>query len=617
MLSSQQKRTIIVCISLLAMTLSTAIFAETIGQKIMRLKREKEQGKQSNYDRSQLQINETKKPAAEPEKPVSEAVNAVSNPNDPLSLVPADALFCVRINSFGESLSMLDQFLLGVSPMPLTSMVNGQIATIIGNKMLTGINFDGNVIIFGKLNPKSGKPENVILLPITSYEDFTGGHPNCSKPDEDGFSTIKPANLLTSKAADGKYTYLAESKNKAMLMEIIKSTNKSLTTSLTANEQQRANNSPLWVYGNIEYAIKAYKPMLGLALQSALKKGNAAQTEMLIDTLDQFKSASLTLTPTDQKLALSLSLSAKPGTELANTLMADPTAKSGFQLAGYLKDESAMNFVAKFNKPLITKIATPILDNLPTDSTPHIAELIKLTHDTIDALGSEMAYSTAKGSGDNATNSKLIIKARNNKSTEKIAQLQLGMAQIMSKTQTAEAMQIKNTEYGRIMIISQNIPAPANNPAPSALPKMHVAAANDMVVTCVGSMDDMKALVHNVQARAPRPSGDMAKALEMVENSDEMDFVVSLNLLRMASMASKAAGAAPMPQAKMLGGMLSGIKGQSKSCMALAGKVDDGRVDVSVILPKDHLQEVMGAFMMQMMQSGQKGSGSMKMEISE
>jgi len=623
------------------MTLSTTIFAETMGQKIMRLKREKAQGKQTNYDRSKLQTNEiiktTKKPAAEPEKPAaepektvaepkafslvepvttpkktpSEAVNAVFNLNNPLSLVPADALFCVQINNFGDSLSKLDQYLLGVSPMPLATMLNSQIASMIGSPTLTGIDFDGNVIIFVKLNPKSGRPEPVILLPLTSYEDFTGGHPNCSEPDEDGFCTLKTARLLSAKAAGGKYTYLAESKSKPMLLDIIKSTKKSLATGLTANEQQRANNAPLWIYGNIEHAVTAFKPMLGMLLQSVPKQGDTDPAAMILDSLDQLKSASITLTPTEQTLALSLSLSAKPDTELANTLTADPTAKSGFQLAGYLNDKAAMNFVAKLNKPLITKIATPILDNLPTDSIPRMPELIKLIRDTINSLGSEMAYSTAKGSGDNATSSKLIIKASNKKSTETVAKMQLGLAQIMSKTQTAEALQIKSTEYGHTMITSQNMPVPAKNPAATAaLPRMHVAAANDMVVTTIGSMDDMKALVHNVQARAPRPSGDMAKALQMVDNSDDMDFVASLNLLRLASIGGKAASSAPIPQAKMFGDMLSGISGQSKSCMALAGKIDEGRVDVNLVLPKEHLQEVVGAIMMQMMQpkTGQKAS---------
>ena len=51
MLSPNRKRTIIACISLLAMTLAVTAFAETIGQRIMRLRREKEQGTKSTYTR--------------------------------------------------------------------------------------------------------------------------------------------------------------------------------------------------------------------------------------------------------------------------------------------------------------------------------------------------------------------------------------------------------------------------------------------------------------------------------------------------------------------------------------------------------------------------------------
>ena len=44
MLRPQRKKIIIACISLLAMTIAITAFAETIGQKIMRLRREKELG---------------------------------------------------------------------------------------------------------------------------------------------------------------------------------------------------------------------------------------------------------------------------------------------------------------------------------------------------------------------------------------------------------------------------------------------------------------------------------------------------------------------------------------------------------------------------------------------
>jgi hypothetical protein len=84
------------------------------------------------------------------------------------------------------------------------------------------------------------------------------------------------------------------------------------------------------------------------------------------------------------------------------------------------------------------------------------------------------------------------------------------------------------------------------------------------------------------------------------------------------SIAGKAANSVPVPQAQMVAGMLSGISGDSRSCMALAGKIDDGRVDACVVIPKDHLMEVMGAFMqmqmkkMQQMQKMQKQKNSEK-----
>ncbi|MCK5000250.1 MAG: hypothetical protein KAS23_11970, partial [Anaerohalosphaera sp.] len=39
---------------------------------------------------------------------------------DPLlNMIPADSLFCVRVNNLDQALSSLDQFMTGASPMPV------------------------------------------------------------------------------------------------------------------------------------------------------------------------------------------------------------------------------------------------------------------------------------------------------------------------------------------------------------------------------------------------------------------------------------------------------------------------------------------------------------------
>ncbi|MBW8016266.1 MAG: hypothetical protein FVQ82_08775 [Planctomycetes bacterium] len=650
MLKTQSKKTIIVCISLLAMTLAVTAFAETIGQRIMRLKREKEQGTSTTYTRGAPPTppkkiiptkNITEKPSppviikpvekpAQPEiikvviNPVLEPKKAVLNPGDPLNLVPADALVCLRINNFGDSVSKLDQFMLGV-PMvpPLSAMANGAIAKLLGSPMLSGINFSGNVIAYLNNDMKAPAPPVVILIPVTTYEEFTSGNPHCSKPDADGISTIAPpnamlGNMVTAKAPGGKYAYVTLEPLKDALRKTrgLRKSN-SLAAKLTANEQKLANTAPIWIYGNIEQAAATFKPILGMALQSVPKQGDLDLAAILLGALDQIKSLSITLTPTEQKLTLGLSITAKPGTEIANTLVADPSAQPGFKLAGYLKDKAAINVAAKLNKPLINKIVDRLLKMVPAGpdgQTLIPAEMKAMIMEKIGIFDTEMAFSLSPTADNVPFTFKHISYVTDPAKANGLYELQLKKISALSGPHGVAMGQ--PLTYGNTKIYTMKMAAPGGS---GGSVNVNMAVSGDIMLSSMGDIAEMKGLIHMTKARAPRPSGDMAKALQMVDNSADMDVVVSLNLLRLISIGGKAASSVPVPQVQMIGGMLSGLSADSRSCMAVAGKISDGRVDVSVVMPKDHLMEVVGAgmqMMMQMMQPATNGSsGSFEVTI--
>src|SRR3989304_8208540 len=69
-------------------------------------------------------------------------VSSETDSDEILRKIPSDCLFCVRINNFEDTLSMLDQYLAGGSPMPMgTSMlIRMQLANILGSPQLTGLN---------------------------------------------------------------------------------------------------------------------------------------------------------------------------------------------------------------------------------------------------------------------------------------------------------------------------------------------------------------------------------------------------------------------------------------------------------------------------------------------
>jgi len=55
-----------------------------------------------------------------------------------LKMIPAESLFCIRVNHFEYTLSQIDQFLAGVSPMPmgLSILARTQLAKVLGSPEL-------------------------------------------------------------------------------------------------------------------------------------------------------------------------------------------------------------------------------------------------------------------------------------------------------------------------------------------------------------------------------------------------------------------------------------------------------------------------------------------------
>lgn len=653
MIKTHHRKALIVCTSLLIILMAGAAVAESIGQKTMRLKREARESKESSgYERKKLDRT-AKKDATKEEQVVEQAAvvdlveiekavevvvearqvasaveRQVVSLNDPLRLVPADSLVCVRINNFGGSLSQLDQYLTGVSPLPLSMMAMGPIGTILGNPMLSGIDFNGNVILFAKMSADTGMPSIALFVPVKKYEIFTGENPSCADADADGVSAITPpngmlGNLISVKAPGGKYAMVGQPDARATLLEIANSKGKStgLAGTLGRTERKLAGQSPVWVYGNLETAAEMFiMPMIMELLQDGYNKANKAvsekdgkknredmyrKTAMIKDTISQLKSLSLTLTPVQDKLTLGVNLTAKEGSEIAKVLVANPAAENGFELAGYFKDAAAMNLVAKINKPLLIKIANALKETIPADSDPAMVKSFNTFFESANALGSEMGYSLSPGTGELPFTFKQMIKISDKNMIDNLIQMQIGIFEGVS--QAADSTKIDKVPYGHSMIYSMEMPTPdTSSPAGAiALPQVHVTAANDMMLTSMGEIEDMKVFAHRCMSGAGRPGGNMAKALNIVENSGGMDFVASVDLLEVMSIGSKAAKASPVPQAQMVSGMLSSLNSDSKSCMAIAGKIDAGAASMQFVLPKDHLVEVMGAFMQmqqQMMQ---------------
>jgi prepilin-type processing-associated H-X9-DG protein len=188
-----------------------------------------------------------------------------------LQLVPAESLFCVRVNNLDSSLSSIDQFLTGISPVPMTvsMLVRGQLAKVLGSAELSGLNMRGNFAIFGPiLNADLSDPDNIaIVVPVTDYNQFVSGNPNVGQPDEKGISKIISDGVHPLLVTQVKgYALISPQGNDNELIVTAKliSEGKSagLGSVLDDAEVQRAVKEPLWVYGNIQQVSKTFGPLI-------------------------------------------------------------------------------------------------------------------------------------------------------------------------------------------------------------------------------------------------------------------------------------------------------------------------------------------------------------------
>ncbi|MBN2271228.1 MAG: hypothetical protein JXN61_11480, partial [Sedimentisphaerales bacterium] len=118
-----------------------------------------------------------------------------------LGVVPADSIACTRINNFSYTLSQMDQFLTGLSPLPLalSMLAQMQFAGILGDPQLAGVNMNGTFGFFAMPMPGAADPNGsvfqAVLVPVTSYDAFLAS-PNVGRPDGLGVSQITPQGTM-------------------------------------------------------------------------------------------------------------------------------------------------------------------------------------------------------------------------------------------------------------------------------------------------------------------------------------------------------------------------------------------------------------------------------------
>jgi hypothetical protein len=556
---------------------------------------------------------QTVKPSAIVTKP-AEAAKPASD--GLLKMVPADSLFCVRVNNFDYTVSMIDQFLAGATPVPLgaSMLVRMQLANVLGSPQLNGVNMGGSFAAFGTLISDESTPPNPadifigVCVPVTDYKQFIDGNPNCRQPDEKGISKIAsrqaPAMLTVQVANYALVTPNDSADNYNRLIATAKSISDDglagLADVLDAAQTQQAKNEPLWLYGNMQLASRIFGPaLLGKieemknVIESMEASAPGTQPKNIQNTMNIYagilealmketKSVSLTINPKPNVLNITETISAVPDTNMANMFVSDASAQQENRLLEYLEDGAAINFGSKMNTPFSKTLVKKCIELFVIGAGQNmagkdIAKMRAIASDGVDALDGAMVCSFSTDAKNKPPFTfKFFIEA---KDTDKFNKFNEFIEEAMDFLNVTDSNSLRGMMYGGKL--------------------NHKKAIVDGLWVCsIGSNVDsvIHELIDKVKAGTTKEMANEIKtALSLLPDAEKADFVCTFNLLRLFKLYSTMIPM-PMPQMDI----------PTKSNIAFAGKVGDGKMTISIAIPKEHLTEIVSAVMMMQQQMTQQ-----------
>jgi len=601
-----------------------------------------------------------------------QAVSVVKPADDPLlKILPAESLFCIRVNHFEYTLNQIDQFLAGVSPMPmgLSMLVRMQLAKVLGSPELNGVNMNGSLVVFGAILPGEQTSNNQVsnifiggFVPVTDYRQFISSNPNCSRPDDKGISKITSNGtpiILTTKIGNYALISWANDYDKLLTMAKVISTARTvkLASSIDAAEAKLAMLEPVWAYGNIQQASRTFGPLvLGKIeeIKTKISSTNPDQpgapprnmqkftqnimnmyADILQTLMKEARYFSIAINPKPNVLNITKTISAVPGTDMASMLVSDASADRKNNLLNYLEDGAMMNFGIKTNKYFWKEFNLKGIDLLTvmageSMAADDIEKMKTLVSDGIDCLDGPIACSASidtKNKPPFIGKYVIAVKDKNkfNRLIENSMQLfnTSGILDFYKNMGIETSFEIQRgvDSYKNVSIDSAKFTmksTDAASPQGQMINAMYGGGfdyrwgiVDGLCVLTIGSNADssIRELIDQVKARRTQMGSEVKAALALLPEAEKADFVVTYNVLRwLKVVGSMTVMPIPMPMLQM--------DIPTKSNIALAGKVGNGKMVVDIALPKEHLTELMTAVQMMqqqmkmMMQQNLKPSGN-------
>jgi hypothetical protein len=589
-----------------------------------------------------------------------------------LMAIPADSIFCVRLNNFDYTLSQFDAFMTGVSPMGVSMMARMQLANMLGDPMLQGINTAGSFVIFGKAEAKQtsdAKPEILIvaLLPAKDYQQFINLSQNVGEPDAEGVSKISippmmgmpadpnappppPAKVLLCTKV-GQFAMVGPDNKRSELIELAKSIStgqNSMAKKVDADQAKLSAEMPLWAYADIELVNKTFAAEIEKAfakMESEIESNPAAVGQMPMENfgeimkvyldiiksfMEQGKYASIAVKPEPSVLRIKETLAAKAGTDMAELLTADASLPKENKLVAQLEDGSAITAAAKVNKAWMEKLSEIGMSFMAAASTKdanmadEMAKMKQISKDKVDSMGQLLAFSLKGNPGTKPPFAvEHIVEIKDKEKFDKILDesselMKTGAFAQMRKSTGIEIsfdIQRGTDQYNGVKIDSARFTmkcTDANSQEAQMIQTMfgggfdyRFAYLDGLNLMTVGGdvEANIRKMIDSVKAGANKqPGAEIAAAMALLGDTKDADFFGTLNIIRLMALGM---GFVPTPMPMPFDQI------PTKSNIAFAGKVGDGKLTADVAIPKEHITELsMGMQMMmqqQMQQGGQTG----------
>jgi len=568
--------------------------------------------------------------------------------DEPLKSAPADTLFYVQINNLDYTLSQTDQFLAGVSPIPLglQMIVRMQLAQMLGNPALPGLNTAGGFAVFatvegGELNENS----ITILAPVSNYSEFISSNTNLSEPDPNGISEIKNIGGFVTQIGSfaaikppGAYDRLIAEKK-----SLSSGSFESLADVLDTTQKSEAANTPLWVYCNMELVNKTFGQQIAQAFEEMQKQmeqmpagmqspmQNPAEImkiyyEGIKAFLDQSKSVTLSLTPKPDVLKISETVTALPQTALAELFTKESTAKTDNKLLYYLKDGSMFNmtgnicskyntlgmdfFMKIFGKNITEEQKERInnyLTNYANVFSGSFAGSFTITPKNQPIFAAEAIYEVKDKTKFDEVMKEGMTFLEDSGMTEFYKNMGLDISSVYAPdVDSYKGFSINSAKF--TMKVT-DVDSPEAQQMAQMIEKMYGegfetrwALVNNLCVYAMGANADtqIKKLIDEVTNPGSKEiCSEIKAATALLPGSENADLFMTFNLLRIFKAIPDMMEMMQMPMS------MPEMDFETISNFVIAANTGENKLTVDVAIPKQHLMEIMQAVQMMMIHSQQ------------